>query len=1642
MYKPITRWSFDVCLSAVAMDQRRPKPFPLSRYMYYDSFRHYYPFGNSPAEDFLRSVPGSENPTTLLRPAVLSLACGDISSCMYTLWKNFGMDGESCSTFKGVDFVLNDDSACVLARNVLFLYLCLQMPEYDQKKLEREWLAWIASLWAIWYNHELAPLHNYVFTSALEQLLEWSETPTRWERCPLGNKVSFSSLTTVKEIKNVWALWAGTVEGFRVTSVRAMKKERKSYQAFYFPKHFTNKKLEISEMIKSISTWRCNYYNTVYTPERVEAMVQESCAYLEGGTAYAEKVLGLQLPSSHVTIVNKTFYQQADGSYSLHYNLDPYTAFGHFVLYSPTEVCQMMLDDQISIQALPVSDEYFRATPLLANSIQQFGMWITTTANILKQSDKCRVSFTFDCSEAVGFCQTLFKFPDQYWEGVGILKLSKFDAIFSSNVIDSLMPGSVLVVTAARLLKLNAALFTTTITHSRKTEDKTMFVFIERLFGLIPELLPVVLGIRCIGNDGKYSSTTKIQPIPSVIYSTESISLPSTVTLIWKNISSHPLVIQSLTNEPHFTQYLLKICKVMVCYWSAVDAFFAIADCFITNLNTDTPFYHFWEPLCKQIVADPYFKRHLIQMQTQSFLHGFHMHITVTEKSCPLCSGHELEDYIGAYSISVSVSVIKKYDESTFALHLYFTPYIDFAIITSLVGSTIDSELQLDFFFPKQEFSRCKKYEIFKHISPFIVQRGDIQNISSTSWKYQFLKNQKLTSCLPIQSSMCKIIRHIGKSSHFETKLSLSDEFLQALEMSKLEVGNVESGERKLKLTCGKEIQMTIVYPYPIHTNVSTKVFKERKIITIRVERAIHHFYMEEPTLYFDLHNPLTLPKLCNERLIMQQFKQQVVLKTIDTAVVLCSKDIFEYLATHASNKYFVIEFCNRNSISVENMMIVVHNVHMNPYFQTPMVSLSYCFPQSFDNVIKLSLTSSWFKLTNGTWSQISVDERQLKCIKRAFLHFNNSTRTNLKSEIYFPVASHSLQQYFYHTLIHPLYPNTELYNVKSAVKRFLSFAAEKKGKKFHTFLSVDSVQHEKEIVSTSTELQSQSNKECANCKKAQPNLKKCGACDKVQYCSKECQRAHWNEHKSNCKQSSTVPTATQTSCAQCKKQCICTPCSCRSVFYCSAECQRLDWPLHKDKCTSTPSAGSKNTSNEAISGSISSIEKKNQDTKGIEEGAIKPLESSAIHGSTHSLDSIQQHTSSMTGICSYCKKEHFAMKHRCGCGKVQYCGKECETKDWKEHKLVCLLSSTNTSTHLSEMSTSTTSVKSKHVSNEPATESTFSQEQEKLDSQEQEILDFQEQETLDSQDQETLDSQEQETLDSQEQETLDSQEQQTLDSEDTEKEESLDSQEQESLDSEEMEKEQETLDSQEQQTLDSQEQETLDSEDTEKEESLDSQEQESLDSEETEKEQETLDSQEEESLDSQDQETLDSQELEKLDSQEQETLDSQEQETLDFREQETLDSQEQETLDSQKQDTLDSQAQETLDYQEQEMLDYQEQEMLDSQEQEALDSQNQETLDSQEQETLDSQEQETLGSQEKVTMDSEKDKETATSSTLLSAPTGKPQDEKQICSRCKKTSSTLHQCSCHKVSYCTVECQRLDWPKHKDVCKNTSLAV
>ena len=93
-------------------------PFPVTRFIHFGDFRYYYAYGNTPPDDLLQNAHGAEEPNILL------LGCGDLRSCFYTLWKNL-RSGIS-KHFEGVHFVLNDNSSAVIARDIIFLHLCLK----------------------------------------------------------------------------------------------------------------------------------------------------------------------------------------------------------------------------------------------------------------------------------------------------------------------------------------------------------------------------------------------------------------------------------------------------------------------------------------------------------------------------------------------------------------------------------------------------------------------------------------------------------------------------------------------------------------------------------------------------------------------------------------------------------------------------------------------------------------------------------------------------------------------------------------------------------------------------------------------------------------------------------------------------------------------------------------------------------------------------------------------------------------------------------------------------------------------------------------------------------------------------------------------------------------------------------------------------------------------------------------------------------------------------------------------------------------------------------------------------------------------------------------------------------------------------
>lgn len=105
----------------------------------------------------------------------------------------------------------------------------------------------------------------------------------------------------------------------------------------------------------------------------------------------------------------------------------------------------------------------------------------------------------------------------------------------------------------------------------------------------------------------------------------------------------------------------------------------------------------------------------------------------------------------------------------------------------------------------------------------------------------------------------------------------------------------------------------------------------------------------------------------------------------------------------------------------------------------------------------------------------------------------------------------------------------------------------------------------------------------CENCNKYfedRSRLLKCKTCRSVTYCSKQCQKNHWEIHKKDCKENvdwnklryKTGSDESKHTCVNCFKhskekfQC----CSgCKLYYYCSVECQKEHWPTHKKDCKS-----------------------------------------------------------------------------------------------------------------------------------------------------------------------------------------------------------------------------------------------------------------------------------------------------------------------------------------------------------------------------------------------------------------------------------------------------------------------------------------
>ena len=1254
------------------MDSTAPQPFPVARYTHYGNFRFYYAYGNTSAEDFLDSI------TEIKEPTILSLGCGDLRSCFYTLWKNFHPQ-HRCH-FRGVHFVLNDYSAGVLARNIVFLYLCIRMPtEMEGKK------KWVAAMWSIWYCHEMLPEHERVLRDALNNLLKWSSNVDSWSSesdNPLRSIVKFASLHSLHEIHETWKMWFHRT--VNVKSVEEMRSARIS---------------EITSMLPTdLDTVAATMLNVSFgqlqqdiSQKRLKKSEEEFTSYLHCGHCFAESVLNLPVSSS-VTTVNLTLYERMDAQYTLHYESVPYKCFFQAFQFSPEQITKNNISHSV-LDHLIVEDQRFTNHPLLANSVQQFAMWLSVSAGALLQClDKPspNISFTFQCSDALNFCQSLQHAPEAFITHIGFKPM--FDAIHSSNLCDHVAPPN-LVLSALPLLKENSNLFTTTFLY--KEIDPAAEKYLEATFGFEAKLLPVLCGVRCIGHEGNYSNSISVQPIPM------DVGLMGIKLLIWQHSSTLPLritlldkscsLLKALSNATVtvLTSYFDKLYGRRTISQLCTETIMHILLSFVSQMDIEADInnYKYWKPFCSLLCDQQKLRPFMVSLQTQALLHGLHFHLIISESDCPLCTGKPVSDYVGQFSVTLdSVQHVKT---PTFTIFIHsascnIATNLSIQAILSSLGTDvhiIDSvagshNVKLYFYAPQVFATEGFNFTVsaygFNVSSPVVVMKKKLADCKQPNMNHFFRKVRSVS--LNSTSTFGTVIQHFGDGDTFETIVSLSNDTMSALNKYKLDTQYIS--ESKMMITCA-EFSIKLCYPYAVDYNKMTvRLSKKNRTVTVIALRRICNMYEEKPMFTVMPDHILSLPPMflsktltsqycgmeytMEDRYIMEQCNREPALMPAEVNLKETINDLFQFYDCN----FIRIQI---SSEGIQGMLVVIHNRVFDLRNMTPAIDLSFCI---LDMSVFLNVRPHLLAMTQDKDKirVITVNEAEYKLLKKTFHHFAQCTITPLnKTYRHMPLLTkHKIDRYFTRAVVYPLYPDQDV-AFDGIIKMFNLFQYESKSSP--VFRSQQKSTLEPRCATGKGEIE----KKCSFCGTHSDALKKCSRCGKAQYCGQSCQKEHWKEHRMTCNtQGVTHPnTHTHSSSTFTPQQMLetdstidkdrtkmkCSFCGTHSdavkkcsrwgkAQYCGQGCQKEHWKEHKTICN----------------------------TQGVTH--------SNTHTHTHSSSTFTPQHMLVTTI----DKDRTKMK--CShCSKAQYCGQSCQKEHWKEHRMTCNtqgVTHPNTHTHSS----------------------------------------------------------------------------------------------------------------------------------------------------------------------------------------------------------------------------------------------------------------------------------------------------------------------------------------------------------------------
>ena len=1232
--------------------------------------------------DLLSSV------TEETRPCVLLAGAAYMQPVFYTLYKNF--DPGYPGRFDGATFVINERWSLLPARDILLLYLCLNLPEKTEGMEAREWLA---AVWAISYCLALRPQHVRVLRKALVVLTKFSATLKAWAlpENPLGRFVKFASADSFVAISQHWFEWREGC-GQSVCLLEQMRKEREACLERVF---LTPVSVFLPIESKAIVDNMLGVpFNSISDPKRSK-MEADVVSFFETGPPFAEA--SLNLPDGEDALqVNVTFFEKLpdDIIETPFYALIPFQGFFQTFLYSPKE-CRSANIARSIYEKLPVRDSKFKDHPLVANSVQQLALWLSAASRGLRQKAASKsspnVTFVFDCSNLIAFFMSIQKEPETFRGCFG--PPPQFDVVHTFNEMDNLSPPD-LILRALPLLKHHGFLFAA-MSNYRGYNNMMADTFLQHLFGPHPNVCVAMYGLRCVGLDGRNADSIHPRHVPwnflrpsqkgdlsKPIMFQREISTPLKVTHLGDlSYAAKSLLTTTLTATKAFPGSTTSIFMCDETIISCLQAFIAQldADCPVNNP-------YFWEPFVQLLKEEKDFACFLHHIQVTALLHNIHFHLAVDETDCPVCRGLPLSSYVGQFALTLpSIS-----DLPALALIAYvhrgkievteIRQHSDAHCINAVVQRTVqDNCICLDFYFPKRFAEEDYNVTIFsyslsdakagKDISmPSRVCGGKLNPFLVGDLKYSFLPTAPRRSAP--RTSFGRTVSHVVELEQCHTIFGLTPELLDSFDTPRAPLQTNPMDKQGLELKCGDH-KIYLYYPYPVlFAQLNVKIRLKERMASVTIPRSEYSLF-DEPPLCIGLptnrlfYPASSFPSSVGRNYMGMQFtsSEREILKRNQYSVYDSHfthlKEILDLLFQQASvGRYMHI--CFRDySFSYIQVLVVIHDLVRDPETKSPALDMSYCFLQDHDQP---HVTASWRKMTTGNRiNSICINAADYGHLKNLFIYFSQRThvvfsRNSRTNQGMVPVlGKHRVSNAFSRALVYPLYsdPDHELsgtiykYPDHASTKRLLTPLEMKPildkinpfltGDKFTALFGLvmdepsDLTMALSKAALYTNVMGNEKNEEVGGkAAKGVENSVKENKLDKKEEDRKS------ESIKSNEKEADTIV----------------------------------------DKDLVTNSKDSTNKSRKSATKSQESVTNSNDSAANGKElvtsgqgSATSGQETSSSGEAAAGSDAILH---SSKGRCAHCGKACKQMKKCAACGAVRYCSRDCQKRHWKQHKPSC----------------------------------------------------------------------------------------------------------------------------------------------------------------------------------------------------------------------------------------------------------------------------------------------------------------------------------------------------------------------------------